>query len=113
MDHELALVELCNIADVSLDIPFRAKLNGTDVAIFQVADQYYVTQDACTHGPGLLSEGYVEGAEIECPFHQGKFDIITGLPTAPPCTEALKTWKVTVRDGKIYVDARQQSPGTP
>ncbi len=97
-------IELCAVDDVSPDLPFKARLDDLDVAVFQVGDAYYVTQDHCTHGPGSLSEGYVEGDEIECPFHQGKFSIITGEPTAPPCTEALRTWKVAVRDGKILAE---------
>jgi nitrite reductase/ring-hydroxylating ferredoxin subunit len=96
--------ELCDIGDVTPDLPFKARMDETDLAVFQVEDAYYVTQDTCTHGPGSLCEGYVEGDEIECPFHQGKFSIITGQPTAPPCTEALKTWKTVVRDGKIMIE---------
>lgn len=101
MSDEVRLVELCDVANVQPDLPFKAELEGTEVAVFQIGDQYYVTQDLCTHGPGSLAEGYIEGTEVECPFHQGKFDIITGQPTAAPCTEPLRTWKVEVRDGKI------------
>jgi len=103
MNETGSLVELCDVGDVTEDVPFKAQVAATEVAVFQVGDAYYVTQDLCTHGPGSLCEGFVEGNEIECPFHQGKFSIITGLPTAPPCTEPLKTWKVTVQDGKILV----------
>ena len=106
---ETTLLELCGTGDVSEDVPYKADLDGLDVAVFQVGDKYYVTVDLCTHGPGSLSEGYVEGDEIECPFHQGKFSIITGEPTAPPCTVPLKTWAVTVRDDKILVDRTQHA----
>ena len=101
MAEEQDLTALCATSDVTQDLPVKAELNGEDVVVFQVGDQYYVTQDRCTHGPGSLSEGYVEGEEIECPFHQGKFSIITGLPTSPPCTVPLRTWAVRVRDGQV------------
>jgi nitrite reductase/ring-hydroxylating ferredoxin subunit len=97
------LLEVCDTADVSPDTPFKALVGKTDVAVFQVGDAYYVTQDLCTHGPGSLCEGFVEGDEVECPFHQGKFSITTGLPTAAPCVEALKTWKVFLQGDKILV----------
>jgi nitrite reductase/ring-hydroxylating ferredoxin subunit len=42
--------------------------------------------------------------EIECPFHQGRFDIRTGQPTGAPCTEALRVWTVHVIDGRICID---------
>jgi nitrite reductase/ring-hydroxylating ferredoxin subunit len=107
MSDETNQIELCAIGDVSPDLPFKASVDETDLAVFQVGDRYYVTQDACTHGPGSLCEGYVDGEEVECPFHQGKFNITTGAASAPPCTEPLRTWKVTVRDGKILIDATE------
>jgi nitrite reductase/ring-hydroxylating ferredoxin subunit len=107
MNEKTDLIELCATGEVSPDLPFKARIGETDLAVFQVGDLYYVTQDACTHGPGSLCEGFVDGDEIECPFHQGKFNIITGVPTAPPCTEPLKTWKVTVQDGRILIDSAE------
>ncbi len=107
MNEDVRLIELCDVANVQPDSPFKADLEGIEVAVFQIGDQYYVTQDICTHGPGSLSEGYVDGAEVECPFHQGKFDIITGQPTAAPCTEPLRTWQVAVHNGKICATTRQ------
>jgi len=101
MNDPSDLVDLCAVSDVSADVPVKAEIDGEDVAVFQVDDQFYVTQDICTHGPGSLAEGYVEGREIECPFHQGKFDIITGEPTAPPCSIALKIWGVVVQGDRI------------
>ncbi len=103
MYAETAFHEVCQTSDVSPDQPFRAELDGEPLAVFEVDGAYYVTQDMCTHGPGSLSEGYVEGEEIECPFHQGRFSILTGLPTAAPCILPLKTWRVVVRDGTIYI----------
>jgi nitrite reductase/ring-hydroxylating ferredoxin subunit len=98
------LVTLCDASEVKPDQPARAEVEGMTYAVFLVDGQYYVTQDLCTHGPGSLSEGFVEGCEIECPFHQGKFDIKTGAPTAPPCTDPLQVWKAHVIDGKICID---------
>ena len=95
------LVDLCAVSDVSPDLPVKAEIDGEDVAVFQVDDTFYVTQDLCTHGPGSLAEGYVEGREIECPFHHGKFDIITGEPTAAPCNIALKIWDAVVKGDRI------------
>lgn len=104
MKSGVVLRDLCGIEDVSPDQPFKARLGEIDVAVFQLSDRYYVTANLCTHGPGLMSEGWVEGDEIECPFHQGRFSILTGEPTAAPCTVPLKTWPVVVQDGRICVE---------
>lgn len=111
MEQQIDYVELCGTGDVTPDLPFKAELDGVGLAVFQVGDAYYVTEDLCTHGPGSLSEGYVEDDEVECPFHQGKFNIITGLPAMAPCTIPLKTWRVILRDNKILVNRNQNKAG--
>jgi nitrite reductase/ring-hydroxylating ferredoxin subunit len=104
------LVPLCNATDVTKDTPARGMLGGQAYAIFNRDGLYYVTQDLCTHGPGFLSEGFVEDCEVECPFHLGRFNFITGAPTSPPCTEALRVWTVHLVDGKICIDPEDTHP---
>ena len=106
------LAELCRVDDVRPDQPYRARVAGVAVAVFQIEDKYYVTQDLCTHGPGSLSEGYVDGEEIECPFHQGRFNIVTGKAVCAPCTLPLKTWDVTV-DGDRILLGEPRMPESP
>jgi nitrite reductase/ring-hydroxylating ferredoxin subunit len=101
---EARLVALCAAADVEPDTPVRVLLDNVAYAVFSLNGRFYVTQDQCTHGPGSLADGFVMGAEIECPFHQGRFDICTGRATAAPCTEALRTWTVHALDGQIFID---------
>ena len=97
-------VALCAAAEVEPDTPVRVVLDSVAYAVFSVDGQFYVTQDHCTHGPGSLAEGFVMGTEIECPFHQGRFDIRTGQATAAPCTLALRTWTVHAIDGQLLID---------
>lgn len=99
------LTRLCDLSDVSEDLPYRAEVGDMAWAVFQAGDIYYVIADQCTHGPGLMSDGYLDGCDIECPFHQGRFDIRTGIPTAPPCEVPMQVWKPIVQDGAIYIDA--------
>ena len=87
--------------------PLLVRTPSMDYAVFRLADALYVTADLCTHGPGSLSEGYVEGCEVECPFHQGKFDFRTGLPTAPPCDTALRIWTPILIDGQLCIDPNE------
>jgi nitrite reductase/ring-hydroxylating ferredoxin subunit len=109
---EMELAPLCPASDVSEDAPAKAVIDGEEVAVFQVGERYYVTQNLCTHGPGELCDGYVDGEEVECPFHQGKFNILTGAPTAPPCTVPLRTWKAHLRDGQIFAERTPCPAGT-
>jgi nitrite reductase/ring-hydroxylating ferredoxin subunit len=104
----LQLVVLCAAADVESDAPVRVVLDNLAYAVFKLDGQFYATQDQCTHGPGSLAEGFVMGAEIECPFHQGRFDIRTGRATAAPCTQALRIWTVHVMNGQLCIDPAEQ-----
>ena len=102
------LAALCAASEVTEDMPRRVERDGFAFAVFQRGDDYFVTADQCTHGPGFLSEGCVIGGEIECPFHQGRFDLRTGAPTAPPCFEPIRVWRVQVIDGQICIDPDEQ-----
>lgn len=111
MSHALTLTRLCSIDDVEDDEPFLAEVDGFPFAIFQVGDEYFVTADECTHGPGSLSEGFVEDCQVECPFHQGRFDLRTGVATRAPCEIALKVWDPVVQDGGILIDISKPRSG--
>ena len=81
--------------------------------LFRSEGRFYATQDQCTHGPGSLAEGFLVGAEIECPFHQGRFDIRTGRATAAPCILALRVWTVHAVDGRLYIDPTEYRAEEP
>ncbi|ASK34979.1 non-heme iron oxygenase ferredoxin subunit [Alloalcanivorax mobilis] len=75
------------------------------IAVFRVDDQLYATDDTCTHGQALLSEGDVDDDfVVECPWHGGTFDIRTGEALSFPCVLPLKVYPVQLEDGKVYVD---------
>lgn len=95
---------LCKAGDVRTDLPLQAELDGRSYTVFCIDGRYYVTQAICTHGPGLLAEGIVDGEEIECPFHAGRFHIPTGRPTTPPCTVPLCIWTTHLAGGTIFID---------
>jgi nitrite reductase/ring-hydroxylating ferredoxin subunit len=102
----LDLLELCP-ADVAPNSATKIDKNGLSLAVYNLDDGYYVTDDLCTHGPGSLSEGYIDGDSIECDFHNGVFNIKTGEVMAPPCMIPLRTYEVHVVDGKVYIDPNQ------
>jgi naphthalene 1,2-dioxygenase system ferredoxin subunit len=79
-------------------------LNGRDIALYSLDGAVYATDNLCTHGNARLCEGYLEGFEIECPFHQGRFDIRTGQATCAPAIEPVKTWPVKIEAGRVYLD---------
>ena len=97
-------VELCKAEDVPTGEVRRFEAAGLTLAVYHLDDGFFVTDDACTHGPGSLSEGFVDGDIIECNFHQGKFNIRTGDVVAPPCMVPVKTYMAVAENGRIYID---------
>ncbi len=87
-----------------VDIP-----GGEPVAVFRLSDGIFAIDDTCTHGAASLAEGFVEGDEVECPFHAGRFDIRTGAPTLHPCTIALRTYPVRIEGDELIVDLSARS----
>jgi naphthalene 1,2-dioxygenase system ferredoxin subunit len=76
---------------------------GRDIAIYTVGDQVYATDNLCTHGHARLCDGFLEGHEIECPLHQGKFDVRDGKPTCAPVTEPLRSYPAKVEGGRVFL----------
>jgi nitrite reductase/ring-hydroxylating ferredoxin subunit len=103
----LNLLELCDSADVAANGATKVDKNGMSLAVFNLDGDFYVTDDLCTHGPGSLSEGYIDGDVVECDFHNGAFNIRTGEVVTPPCMIPLRTYAVHVADGKVYIDPDQ------
>ena len=86
---------------VPTDDVIGVNVDGRDIALYNVEGEIYATDNICTHGHARLCEGFLEGHEIECPHHQGRFDVRTGEATAAPAEVALATWPARVADGRV------------
>jgi len=78
-------------------------INDQAIAIARVDGKVYAFDDRCTHEECPLSDGLVEGTEIECWRHGARFDLQTGAVTLPPATSPLIVHTATERDGTIFV----------
>ena len=79
--------------------------SGDEVLLVRVAEQVFAVQSTCTHQETWLDMGRVlpESFEIECPLHDGRFDLRNGQPTNPPVTEPIKTYSVRVDGDAVFV----------
>jgi nitrite reductase/ring-hydroxylating ferredoxin subunit len=97
-------IPVCGTGDVPEGEALKVETEGLTLAVFNVEGDFYVTDDHCTHGPGSLSEGWLEGHEIECDFHQGCFDVRTGEVTSPPPMVPVKSYKTVVDGDKVMIE---------
>ena len=103
-------IQLCPAGDVAPGEALKVETGDLSLAVFNIEGAFYVTDDACTHGPGSLSEGYIDGEVVECNFHQGCFNIRTGEVVLPPCMVPVKTYTTQVEDGIVYIELPSAEP---
>jgi len=95
-------VAACAPGDVRHGEPKGVKLGDIPVALYRLDDGIHATHDVCTHAYALLSEGYVEGAVVECPLHGALFEIRSGKCLAVG-TSDLATYPVRVEGDTVLV----------
>jgi anthranilate 1,2-dioxygenase ferredoxin subunit len=99
-----ARIDLCATDEIEAGAVIRVDTGDLSLAVYNVDGEFFVTDDLCTHGPGSLSEGYMDGHVVECDFHNGAFDVRTGEVVAPPCMIPLKTYKVVLEGGRVTIE---------
>jgi 3-phenylpropionate/trans-cinnamate dioxygenase ferredoxin subunit len=89
--------------ELSEDQPLTVKVGDREIGIYVLNGTVYALEDVCPHAFALLSQGFVEGDEIECPLHGARFHIPTGKCTKQPADRDLKTYCAQVEGGRIQV----------
>ncbi|MEJ8824447.1 non-heme iron oxygenase ferredoxin subunit [Variovorax humicola] len=95
--------DAATVDDVPTDDVIGMIVAGKDLALYSVEGEVFATDNICTHGHARLCEGFLEGHEIECPLHQGKFDVRNGKPTCAPVTEAIRSYPVKIEGGRVWL----------
>jgi nitrite reductase/ring-hydroxylating ferredoxin subunit len=98
------LVKVCRAEDLPSGEMMAVGVQGLPpVALYNVDGEFFATSNLCTHAVATLTDGYLEGDQIECPMHGGMFNVRTGEATHFPCVEALAIFRVEIRDGDVFV----------
>ena len=80
----------------------EVSVNGQPVALFNVGGVFHALSNRCPHRGGPLGQGFVDGAEVSCPWHNWTFDVTTGENTTDPAMR-VGCHAVRVEDGHVYV----------
>ncbi|SEO87926.1 MocE family 2Fe-2S type ferredoxin [Paenibacillus sp. OV219] len=101
----MAWVEVCEAGEVEVEDVIRFDQEERTFAVYRSdKGDYYATDGFCTHGRFHLAEGLVMGKLIECPKHNGRFDITNGAAVRVPACKDLQTYSVKVEAGKVFID---------
>lgn len=96
-------VRVCGTEDIDEEDVIRWDHGDRSFAVYRTERGYFATDGYCTHEAQHLGDGLVMGTVIECPLHQGRFDIPSGRALTPPVCVDLKTYPVKVEDGGVFV----------
>ncbi len=81
----------------------RVPLGPRLVAVYDTPTGVFASLALCNHGGADLCDGYFDGHVIECPLHQGAFDVRDGRPVCAPATRAMKVFETRVENGMVQV----------
>jgi naphthalene 1,2-dioxygenase system ferredoxin subunit len=99
-----AWIDIASKDDVPEDDVMGFDINAKSIALYQVDGEIFATDNICTHGNARLCDGFLEGHEIECPLHQGRFDIRNGKAMCAPLTEDIQIYPVKIEGGRVFVE---------
>lgn len=95
------------LADVPEGDVMAVQVAGKEIALYEVDGEVFATDNICTHGAARLSDGFLEGREIECPLHQGRFDVCSGKAMCAPLTENIRTYPVKIENLRVMLKLDQ------
>ncbi|TCJ00064.1 non-heme iron oxygenase ferredoxin subunit [Aeromicrobium sp. IC_218] len=100
----MTFVEAAKLGDVVEGRALGLVIDEVDVALVRDGENVYAISDWCSHAQVPLSDGDVEGCEIECYLHGSRFDVRTGEALNLPATEPVPTYPTKIEGDTVWVD---------
>jgi len=103
-----AFEPMADVADLPAGAMRRISRGDLDVLLAHTPQGIVAVADRCPHMSAPLSIGTLEGCVVQCPLHEGRFDLCTGDPVQMPTTGGLDpdgnyhpTWSPAGREPKV------------
>lgn len=98
------------VSDFAAGTATKVAVNGTNVAVVRIGDDFYAINDRCSHGNVSLSEGQVwaDTKELECVKHGSAFSLENGCPNTLPATQPVTVYTVTVKGDEVFIEESAQ-----
>ena len=98
-------IEVCTVTEMEPESVRRFDHAGNTFAIIRSPEgEFFALNGYCTHERSHLADGSVMGNVIECSRHFGQFDYRTGEAVELPACVDVRTYRINVRDGKVFLD---------
>jgi len=78
-------------------------IDGTDIAIFKIGNEFFAIEDVCSHDGTEIASGELDGEEIICPRHGARFCVKTGAVKSAPAYENIHSYPVRIIEGMVQI----------
>src|SRR5918999_344314 len=106
-------VKVADTKDIQSSQMKEVEVNGEKICVVNVEGKFYAIGSICTHEGGPLADGTLDGYEVECPWHNSKFDVRTGEVTSPPASEPEPAYEVKVDGNNILIKTQGKGKSPP
>src|SRR3990170_2743560 len=102
-------VRVANTKDIPHSQMREVQIDDENTCLANIDGKYYAINNVCSHEGGPLADGKLEGYEVECPWHNSRFDVRTGEVISPPAIESLPSYEVKVDGASIFIRKQGKS----
>jgi 3-phenylpropionate/trans-cinnamate dioxygenase ferredoxin subunit len=96
-------IDVCAFDDIDDEDVLQFDHAGRTFAIYRFEGQVWASDGLCTHEQAHLAGGLLMKYVIECPMHNGRFDIRDGRALGAPVCVNLKTYPARIEGGSIQI----------
>ena len=94
-------------ADIPADGPLACKWDDEQIVLVELEGQVFALNNICPHAFALMSEGFLDGDQIECPLHGAVFNVRTGKCLDGPTDDDLPSYEVQIDGEDVWVKITQ------
>ena len=100
---DAGFVKVAQIDDLSPGEMMMVEVGDGRILLANVEGSVHAIDDICSHAYASLSEGDLNGQEVECPLHGSAFDLVSGEAVTPPATESVKVYELRIEGQDILL----------
>jgi len=96
-------IKVAQVSELKTGEMIAVTIGDDQVLLTNIEGNFHAIDDVCSHAYACLSDGDINGEEVECPLHGGSFNAMTGMPMNPPADKPLSVFQVKVEGDDIFV----------
>ena len=100
---DAGFVKVAQVSEIRPGEMISVEVDNEQVLLANVNGNIHAVDDICSHAYASLSEGDLNGEQVECPLHGGTFSVTSGQALVPPADEPVRVYEVQIEGDDILV----------